>query len=71
MCNIKARGECPYMGQWNESTGIHGTNILLLFSWKMLTLTKHYTVAFSTKNPKVLQNTGDILFHTGFPTQQQ
>lgn len=35
------------MGQWSESTGIHVTNIFLLFSWKLLTLTKHYRVPFA------------------------
>lgn len=110
MCNIKARGGCPYMRQWNEPRETHGTNILMICSCKILTLTKSFAEFLLLKNqtkPKktnkqtkthtqkpqththttrkkqnktknnsnnktrLTQNTGDILLHIEFLTQQK
>lgn len=50
MCNIKARGGCPYMRQWNEPRETHGTNILMICSCKILTLTKSFAEFLLLKN---------------------
>ena len=59
MCNIKARGGCPHMGQCNVSTGTYGTYILLLLLWKMLA-DEAIQSFFCYKKAIILKNTGNI-----------